>query len=142
MLHDTKIYLDIDGVLLANEQHLANHANEFIKYVVTNYPVYWLTTHCKGDETVPVNRIGHLFAPEIAQLLKSIRPTTWNSAKTEAIDFTNPFLWFDDDLFDDERRDLLAHDVLDNWIEVDLYNNPDALGKLLQSFPIPNQQTG
>lgn len=141
MTSQTKIYLDIDGVLLANEQHAANHADDFIRYIATNYPVYWLTTHCKGDAEVPVRHISHLFKPNTVELLHDIKPTVWQMAKTEAIDFSSPFLWFDDDLFDDERKDLMAHGALNNWIKVDLYDNPDELGKLLQSFPIPNQQT-
>lgn len=43
------IYLDIDGVILANDLHKSNYADEFIKHLVNKYPVYWLTTHCKGD---------------------------------------------------------------------------------------------
>ncbi|OGM16531.1 hypothetical protein A2V56_00600 [Candidatus Woesebacteria bacterium RBG_19FT_COMBO_42_9] len=43
------IYLDIDGVILANDKQAALYAKEFLKYVTDNYPTYWLTTHCKGD---------------------------------------------------------------------------------------------
>ncbi len=133
------IYLDIDGVLLANDLNLANGADDFIEYILTNYPdsTYWLTTHCQGDASVPVRHIGHLFRPEIAELLKAIKPTTWDLSKTRAIDFTKPFLWFDDDLFVDERRELLEHDALDNWIEVDLRKDENVLKKLINDFPIP-----
>ena len=135
------IYLDIDGVLLANDKHPANFALEFIKYCVTNYPdsTYWLTTHCQGDADRPIQDIGHLFDIETVELMRKIKPTTWlnSPSKTEAIDFSKPFLWFDDDLFVSEKEALIEHKVLDNWIEVDLRKDPDALGKFLQSFPIP-----
>jgi hypothetical protein len=135
------IYLDIDGVLLANEHYPANYAPEFIKYVVTNYPdsTYWLTTHCQGDASRPINNIGHLFDAETVGLMKKIKPTTWlnSAAKTDAIDFLQPFLWFDDDLFTSEREALIKHGVLENWIEVDIRKDPNILGKFLQSFPIP-----
>jgi len=135
------IYLDIDGVLLANEGYPAEHAPEFIKYVLTNYPdsTYWLTTHCQGDASRPVRDIADLFDNETIDFLKMIKPTIWldSSNKTDAIDFTKPFLWFDDDLFITERQALMEHKVLENWIEVDLRKNPDMLGKFLQSFPIP-----
>lgn len=133
------IYLDIDGVLLANDLNLANGADDFIKHIITNYPdnTYWLTTHCQGDASVPVRHIGHLFKPETAELLKVIKPTTWDLSKTRAIDFTKPFLWFDDDLFVDERRELIEHDALDNWIEVDLRKDVNMLRKFLNDFPIP-----
>jgi len=135
------VYLDIDGVLLANELYPAMHAAEFIKYVLTNYPdtTYWLTTHCQGDASRPVNDIADKFDEETVELLKKIKPTTWMDSplKTDAIDFTKPFLWFDDDLFVKEREVLVEHGVLDNWIEVNLQKDPDALGKFLLSFPIP-----
>lgn len=135
------IYLDIDGVLIANEKNPAMHANEFLRYVLTNYPdtTYWLTTHCQGDASTPMDHISHLFDKDVAELMKNIKPTTWvhSSSKTAAIDFSKPFLWFDDDLFHNERQELLKHDILENWIEVDLRKDPDSLGKFLQSFPIP-----
>jgi hypothetical protein len=133
------IYLDIDGVLLANDLNLANGADDFIEYILANYSdsTYWLTTHCQGDASVPVRHIGHLFKPGTAELLKAIKPTTWDLSKTRAIDFTKPFLWFDDDLFVDERRELIEHDALDNWIEVDLRKDVNMLHKFLNDFPIP-----
>ena len=135
------IYLDIDGVLLANNLSPANYAPEFLKYVLTNYPysTYWLTTHCQGDANVPIQHIGHLFDDETVDLMKKIKPTTWDLAKTRAIDFSKPFLWFDDDLFYEEKQELLEQGALDNWIEVDLTKDPDQLAKFLSSFPIPSK---
>ena len=45
------VYVDIDGVLLANEENLAIGAAEFIKYAADNFDVYWLTTHCMDGTT-------------------------------------------------------------------------------------------
>lgn len=133
------IYLDIDGVLLANDKYAADGAAEFIEYVLTRYPntTYWLTTHCNGDASAPVNHIGHLFDDKTIQLLKRIKATTWQTAKTRGIDFSKPFLWFDDDLFFEEEQTLLQNGVLDNLIEVDLAKNPSQLRVFMQSFPIP-----
>lgn len=133
------IYLDIDGVLLANDLNPANGAAEFLECILTKYPdsTYWLTTHCQGDATVSVRHIGHLFDEKTVELLKKIKPTTWDMSKTRAIDFTQPFLWFDDDLFVDERRELIEHDALDNWIEVDLRKDVNMLHRLLNDFPTP-----
>ena len=87
---ETNIYLDIDGVLLANEGNLALHAPEFLQYVLEHYPdsTYWLTTHCQGDATTPIEHVGHLFDAESVELMKKIKPTTWDVAKTDAIDFS------------------------------------------------------
>jgi hypothetical protein len=133
------IYLDIDGVLLANDLNPANHAEEFLKLVLERFPesTYWLTTHCNGDASVPIQHIGHLFSSETVELMKMIKPTSWQTAKTRAIDFTSPFLWFDDDLFFEEKQELLNHGVLDNWIEVNLSKDPNQLARFITSFPLP-----
>lgn len=133
------IYLDIDGVLVANDAHAANYANQFLRKVLADFPdsTYWLTTHCNGDASVPIQHVGHLFEPDVQELLKKIKPTVWETAKTRGIDFSQPFLWFDDDLFYEERQSLIEHAVLDNWIEVDLTKDPDHLARFISSFPLP-----
>lgn len=135
------IYLDIDGVIVANDNNAANYSAEFIEYVLTNYPdtTYWLTTHCQGDASRPIKDVGHLFDKKTVEFMKMIKPTTWLDSpnKTSAIDFNEPFLWFDDDCFYGERQDLIKHNKLDNWIEVNLSKNPDQLMDFVVSFPLP-----
>jgi len=135
----TNIYLDVDGVLLANEKYAAEYAPEFIEYVINRYPdsTYWLTTRCRGDVSEVLSQLKPLFDEKTYKLLEKIKPTNWEEAKTEAIDFTKPFLWFDDDLFDDEKEDLIKHNALDNYINVDLYKKSDQLADFINSFPIP-----
>jgi hypothetical protein len=132
------IYLDIDGVLLANDLTPAKYAPAFIKLILTRFPdsTYWLTTHCQGNAATPVQHIGHLFDADTVALLKQIKPTTWDLAKTRAIDFEKPFLWFDDDLFYEEKQDLLKHGAMDNWIEVNLSKNENQLNDFIVSFPL------
>lgn len=133
------IYLDIDGVLLVNDLYAADGAAEFIEYVLTRFPntTYWLTTHCQGDASAPVRHIAHLFDEKTVELLKKIKPTSWETAKTRGIDFSKPFLWFDDDLFYEEKQTLLENGVFDNLIEVDLAKNYQQLRVFMQSFPTP-----
>lgn len=137
----TNIYLDIDGVLLTKDRRPANYSKEFIKCVLDNYPdtTYWLTTHCQGDATRPIKDVGYLFDDDTVELMKQIKSTSWqhSSSKTAAIDFSKPFLWFDDGLFINERNELIDHKALDNWIEVDLRKDPDMLLRFIQSFPVP-----
>ena len=73
------------------------------------------------------------------EYIKKIIPTEWNILKTEAIDFSTPFLWFEDNLLDGEKQELIKHNVLDNWIEVDLRKDENQLAKFISSFPIPIQ---
>src|SRR5215472_18601271 len=113
------IYLDIDGVLLANDKNAANHVHEFLAFVTSNHTVYWLTSHCQGDASTAVSRLASVFEPRTLALTRGIRPTQWNNAKTEAIDFSHPFLWFDDDLYEDELLDLQKHGRTSSWVKVD-----------------------
>ena len=133
------IYLDIDGVILVNDKNGAAHVHEFLELITTNYPdtTYWLTTHCQGDVQTAVNRLRTVLEPKTIELLHSIKPTRWKVAKTEAVDFTKPFLVFEDDLYDEEREELIKHGVLDNWILIDLAKNEHQLADFISSFPIP-----
>lgn len=131
----------MDGVLLANELHPANFANEFLTYVLTQYSesTYWLTTRCDGDANVPMGQIAHLFDPRSTGVDEANQTDIMGPfpVQAAAIGFSRPFLWFDDDLFLDERRELTKNGVLDDWIEVDLRREPNVLGRFLDSFPMP-----
>jgi hypothetical protein len=132
------IYLDIDGVILANEENLSIGAEEFIKYAVENFDVYWLTTHCtQSDATHAINYVMRAGSESLRTHLEKLIPTSWSDNKTEAIDFSKPFLWFDDDCYLAEKRDLEANNAFNSWVEVDLRNYPNQLMreiKLLESF--------
>jgi len=130
------IYLDIDGVLLINENTAAPFADQFLQFILDNSPnnTYWLTTHCWRG----INRTREVLAPafdtKILNMLSVVKPTDWNTAKTDAIDFTKPFLWFDDDLYPEERAVLEAHNALDCHILIDLYKNPNQLKEIVSLF--------
>lgn len=127
------IYLDIDGVLLANESHAAVGADEFLQAALARYPdsTYWLTTHCWRGENRTLEVLRPVLKPETLEMIKRVKPTDWGELKTDAIDFSQPFLWFDDDLLDGEREVLVALHALDGWIGVDLAKNPNQLRDLL-----------
>lgn len=129
------IYLDIDGVILANDQQAANYVYEFLKYITDSYPVYWLTTHCKGEASYTLAYLGRILDQKTLQITMKIKPTNWSLSKTEAIDFNVPFLWFEDDLFDFEKEDLIKHQALKNWIEIDLSKTPNQLLEIIDNFP-------
>jgi hypothetical protein len=132
------IYLDIDGVLLANEENLSIGAVEFIKYAVEHFDVYWLTTHCMdGDPTHAIKYLNRASKEDLRPWLEMFKPVTWSLKKTEAIDFSKPFLWFDDDCFSGEKIVLHEHGVFNSWIEVNLAKYPDQMVhelKLLKSI--------
>ena len=133
----TNVYLDIDGVLLVNDNTMANHCHEFLEYVTSHFPTYWLTTHCHGDLRYTHLFLKRTFSAKTLEIAKKIKPTNWFTNKTEAIDFSQPFLWFDDDLFLGERQELERRNLLDNWIEVDFRKDENYLQRFLTSFPLP-----
>ncbi len=122
------LYIDIDGVLLANESNLSEGAADFIRYAADNFEVYWLTTHCMhGDPKWAVEYVNRASDEDLSPWLEKFKPTTWSLAKTDAIDMTKPFLWFDDDCLYGERNALAEAGVPDSWVNVDLYKKQDQM---------------
>lgn len=123
------VYLDIDGVLLANENNAANYADEFLQAVLAAYPdsTYWLTTHNWRGENRTKEVLAPHIRPETVPLLDKIKPSVWNEMKTDGINFSEKFIWLDDDLWQDELKVLERHNATDNFILIDLQKNPDQL---------------
>ncbi len=124
----TNIYLDIDGVLL-DDGKPAKHVDDFLSYVLEEYPetTYWLTTRCNGDASEVLRQIQPLFTQDTQKLLEMIKPTSWPMVKTQAIDFSQAFLWYDDQLGWADEKALKDHDAMDSLRRIDLESNPDQL---------------
>jgi len=127
------IYLDIDGVLLANETNAANYADELLQAVVKEYPdtTYWLTTHNWRGESNVKEVLSPCLKPETVAILDKIKPTVWDELKTDGIDFTDEFLWLDDDLWEDELKVLEKHNATENFILIDLNKDPNQLKTII-----------
>lgn len=121
------IYLDIDGVLITKKGTEANHLAYFLEGATTWHTCYFLSTHCKGDTTHAMDYLSQVVSNDALELLKRIEPTNWTTLKTEAIDFSTPFIWLDDYAFHAEREVLAEHDALRQLIMVDLEKEPDQL---------------
>lgn len=104
------IYLDIDGVLLAHEGRAADYADEFVQFILKHWPdsTYWLTTHCWKGQNRTYEVLEPFLKKKTLDQLHKIKPTEWGDLKTDAINFKRPFLWFDDDLFPEEKE-ILEH---------------------------------
>jgi hypothetical protein len=128
-----RIYIDIDGVLLANEENPALYAEKLIHYLADNHDVYWLTTHCRGDAIPTQQHLARHFPDQdTLRALGKFKPTNWEEWKTEGIDFGQPFLWLDDDLYPEEREELIKNSALDSFIQIDLSNDPEQLKEVIQ----------
>lgn len=119
-----KLYIDIDGVLLTNRHtQQPEYAVEFIDYVTSTFDCYWLTSHCKEGEKSIKSLLQYLspyYDEETIRKLNTIKPTSWETAKTEALDFNSDFFWLDDFVFEFEKKILESHHKLDRWIEINL----------------------
>ena len=120
-----KLYLDVDGVILTNRNpRAANGAIELINFILSKFDFYWLTTHClENNSTNALRRLALYFPESVIEKLKQIKPTQWNTLKTEAIDFNSDFYWLDDYVLEAEKRGLERHKCLQNLLLVDLMND-------------------
>ena len=137
MKPDVDIYLNVDGVLLDDNSRPANYSREFIKYIVPNFPTYWLSSRAKDKNSMIIKDLSVVFEPKIIQLISTVRWTRWSFAKTQAIDFSRPFLWFDDELVVHERLELIRNNALESWVEVNLAEDENRLADFLVHFPRP-----
>lgn len=122
IMRTKKLYIDIDGVLLTikNTQR-PQYAVEFIDYITSTFDCYWLTSHCKeGNSTYLLQYISSYYNDDIIEKLKKIKPTSWLTVKTEAIDFDSDFYWLDDYVFEFEKKVLKEYHKFERWIKVNL----------------------
>lgn len=127
------IYLDIDGVLITKDGVPAEHLSDFVKYILRNHSVYWLTTHCRAGGNNAVNYLKDKIDQKSFKLIKKIKPTNWNTLKTEAIDFKKDFLWIDDYIMEAEKNILKMNNCTDKIMLIDLRKNPNQLLKILNN---------
>ena len=115
-----KIYLDIYGVLRGVAAPEADRI-EFLRYLLDNFTgkVYWLTSFCRGG----TNRVrealnGTLPEDLVKEAAAKILPTDWQRTKTEALDFSANFVWFDDILTEEKRRILAENGAMRKFFEM------------------------
>ena len=111
------IYLDIFGVLTQNSSPQADVIG-FITYILQNFPqsTYWLTTFCRQGQNLCSAHLRRNFPSELVDQIDAIiQPTDWLRSKTEALDFTQPFVWFDDNLTDFDRQALRFYNAEHNF---------------------------
>ena len=126
------IYIDIHGVILTSDLRPAKNLEEFLKYILKKHNVFWLTTHCKGDSSEVIIYLRQFLPDELIKLCEKIKPTNWQTFKTEAIDFSKDFLLLDDYLMEAEKNILKNHERLNSWIKIDLNENPEQLLEIIK----------
>jgi len=126
-------YIDIDGVLLTKKGQVPDSASELIDFLIANFKCHWLTTHCQGNKINPLKYLSQYYAKDIMQLLEQVSATTWDSLKTSAIDFKNPFVWLEDQPMQAEILVLEKGGWNSSLIVVDL-EQPNELRRIISSL--------
>ena len=127
------VYIDIDGVILTKGVVPALHLDKFLKYVLSKYSVFWLTSRCHGDSKYTLSYLSKFFPEETVNLFRQIKPTNFQVDKTEAIDFNKRFFWLDNEIFESEKTTLIKNGKYDSWIEVNLIKDPNQLLHLMRN---------
>ena len=132
-----KIFLDVDGVLLGTDRErpqrllLADHALDFLAFVLARAEVYWLTPHCHGDSRPVVDHIvRHSKASDRERVMKlapQVRATDYRGLRTEALPADGRFVWLDDAPEQGELAMLRGRGWLDRWLFVDTREEPEDL---------------
>lgn len=115
-----KIYFDIDGTIKGTASPKEDII-ALLRYCLDHYPdsIYWLTSHCRGGENYVDFALRGEFPDDLVdELCEKVQSTDWNELKTEAIDMDSDFVWFDDNLFDTERKVLEAYYVSDGFFRM------------------------
>jgi len=124
---DLDLYLDIDGVILGRNEFgreaIILNIQEILEYCTGNYRCFWLTTQGRrrGDDVLQY--LAPHCPPAVVPLLRRFEVAPWDALKTEAIDFSRPFIWIDDRPLRAEIQVLGDHQSLVGWLQVDTYRN-------------------
>lgn len=126
-----RIYLDIDGTLI--HEDVRNYGKpalglEELLVALKNHQTYWLTTHCRdGNPDKARSILKSAVSLTHHDQIDRIIPTIWDTQKIEAIDWTQEFIWLDNDI--NQLEQVQFHRTLpgQNVIEVDLKSNSEQI---------------
>jgi len=126
----TKLFLDIDGVLLGKANGriaLARGASKFLRFVTAHFDCYWLTTHCQGNANTAQTYLRPYVCKGLFETIKMIKPTCFNVLKTDALPKNGVFFWVDDRPLASELKFLEDNGLVSCLIRVDTYTNAEGL---------------
>ncbi|WP_173984040.1 hypothetical protein [Magnetospirillum sp. SS-4] len=132
------LYLDIDGVFLRGvgpsvwngSWEVAPHTVDFLEWALSQHCPVWLTARDRpgtGEGVTEAFASALGGSPILSELVARIPFRQWESAKTNAMDFREDFLWLDDCPRPADLLRLEREGCVDRWIEVNTETQPDAL---------------
>ena len=121
-----RVYIDIDGTILftpgdasasteLDHQLVCEGLEEFLAYVVEHCDPYWLSYRTRlGRCDSLVERL----YPHVPAVARAIPAANWDGFKHEAIDPRSHFVWFEDDIEDEDLSWLEKHGRLDCFVRI------------------------
>lgn len=131
----TKLYLDIDGVILTKDGRPAEGAEPLLDFILKHFDCYWLTTHCRHGVNKTQSYLSQYFPTEFSQKFLAFKETDWTDLKTEAIDLESEFFWLEDYPLSAEFQVLMRHDKIGSLLKVDL-TKADELNRVLSQLKL------
>ena len=132
------IYLDIYGTLIANASPKADR-EALLQYILDNFAghVFWLTSY--SAERIPMV-LAYEYDGELLERLKNeVSYRRSGIYKSDSIDFSEDFLWLDDNQSEADYYALKEHDALDNFIRIDP-SDPEMAQKALSVIKSRHKQ--
>ncbi len=128
----TRIYLDIDGTLIHDDlsENYGKPAKGLEEFLIAlrPYDTFWLTTHCMdGDPIHAQQKMKAVLPVSLFNDIDRIEPTAWSLLKTEGIDWSGDFIWFDDDIYAEEWKRFETAGPDQQVIQMNLRDNPNQL---------------
>ncbi|MDO4191361.1 MAG: DUF5715 family protein [Bacteroidales bacterium] len=115
----TKLYIDINGTLIdKRKQRPVAFVSEFVDYILQNFDCYWLSPECCCQTEETRIHLSRFFDADIVEKLITFHPTYWTTSKTNAIDFSEDFIWIDSYIFGYEHDVLKRNHKADHLILV------------------------
>jgi hypothetical protein len=93
------LYLDVDGVLLFYHEYNHFLLNFIADNVEKFHRLFWLSAWTHNGDSDQL-----LKAHPIFEIIQNIKAVKWNELKTEAIDWSRPFVWIEDGILVAERE--------------------------------------
>jgi hypothetical protein len=127
----TKLYLDVDGVLLRRtgqqtsrgltEFQTANHSTTFLRFCTDHFDCWWLTARSREGNIAEVERAFRQAVPDPAAsqqdkgdlktLVSGIPVAEWRKTKADAFVAAEDFYWIDDNPDQSSLSWLDQHDL-------------------------------
>ena len=128
------LYLDIQGTLLQLSGKPAKHLGEFLKVATRDHTCFFVTSCAHQHTDSAHQQIVQNFPEELHPYLQQIKIAAWQTRKTDAIDFSQEFLWLDDQITPDEQAILERNDASAKAIRMDHFENPDQLREIAKQL--------